>query len=136
MSPALRKLASLHPELANEGIQEAVLLGMSVPEHERDIVQELFSGDPAIARRSDSLHERIRLGDRTLLGAAESALGERRMVLGSVLPVARGETVFPRTADRLRARKYNPGRTVRNQMITICVIFCKASSSTVSAVLR
>jgi len=42
VSPALRKLASLHPGLANEGSQEAVVLGISVPEHERDIVQELF----------------------------------------------------------------------------------------------
>ncbi|GBF75678.1 transcriptional regulator [Paenibacillus sp. 598K] len=42
VTPAMRKLASLHPGLADEGGQKAVLLGISVPEQERHIVEELF----------------------------------------------------------------------------------------------
>lgn len=42
VAPAMRKLASLHPGLLEEGNREAVILDMSVPEHERPIVQELF----------------------------------------------------------------------------------------------
>ena len=39
VSSAMRKLSSLHPQLAGE---EAVVLGMSVPERDRHHVQELF----------------------------------------------------------------------------------------------
>lgn len=38
----MRKLASLHPALANEGSREALILGMSAPEPERGNVRELF----------------------------------------------------------------------------------------------
>lgn len=39
---AMRKLASLHPALANGGSHEAVILSISTPERERDIVQQVF----------------------------------------------------------------------------------------------
>lgn len=39
---AMRKLASLHPALANEGSHEAVILSMNAPESERDNVRRLF----------------------------------------------------------------------------------------------
>lgn len=42
VSPAMRKLASLHPGLADEEGREAVILGIGVPERERDIVRELY----------------------------------------------------------------------------------------------
>ncbi|GIP59702.1 YafY family protein [Paenibacillus sp. FSL W8-0186] len=42
VAPAMRKLASLNPDLANEGSHEAVILSISTSDYERDIVQELF----------------------------------------------------------------------------------------------
>lgn len=42
VAPAMRKLASLNPLLANEGSHEAVILNISTLDFERDYVQELF----------------------------------------------------------------------------------------------
>lgn len=42
VAPAMRKLASLNPGLANEGSREAVILSISTSDYERNIVQELF----------------------------------------------------------------------------------------------
>ncbi len=42
VAPAMRKLASLNPELANEGSREAVMLSIRMSDEERNIVQELF----------------------------------------------------------------------------------------------
>ncbi|GAA0137078.1 YafY family protein [Paenibacillus sp. YSY-4.3] len=42
VAPAMRKLASLNPLLANEGSHEAVILNISTSDFERDYVQELF----------------------------------------------------------------------------------------------
>lgn len=39
---AMRKLVSLHPALANEGSREAIVLDMTTPERDRDIVRRLF----------------------------------------------------------------------------------------------
>ncbi|MBB6635736.1 putative DNA-binding transcriptional regulator YafY [Cohnella thailandensis] len=38
----MRKLASLHPALANDGSRENLILDMSAPERERELVQELY----------------------------------------------------------------------------------------------
>ncbi|CAG5089412.1 HTH domain protein [Thermobacillus xylanilyticus] len=42
VSSAKRKLTSLHPKLADEERRETVVMGLSVPESERDQVQELY----------------------------------------------------------------------------------------------
>ncbi|MBD2869165.1 helix-turn-helix transcriptional regulator [Paenibacillus arenilitoris] len=42
VAPAMRKLASLNPELANEGSCEALILSINTSDYERNIVQELF----------------------------------------------------------------------------------------------
>jgi predicted DNA-binding transcriptional regulator YafY len=42
VSSAMRKLSSLHPQLAGDGDREAIVLGISVPERDRHHVQELF----------------------------------------------------------------------------------------------
>ena len=42
VAPAMRKLVSLHPGLANESNREAVILSMSASESERDRIRQLF----------------------------------------------------------------------------------------------
>lgn len=40
--PAMRKLASLSPELANDGICEAVILSIGTSDYERSMIQKIF----------------------------------------------------------------------------------------------